>query len=80
MKTIFAMILLSGMLFLTIFTLDLFSGASIQTLIWKTINPFRVMEPAEYVIIFLFGLFFFIDIIGSYLNKNKDKDKDPSSN
>ena len=78
MKTIFAIVLLWSMLFMTIFSLDLFSGVSIQGLISKTLNPFRVMEPAEYIIIILFALFFLIDIIGSYLNKNKENN--PSSN
>ena len=47
-------------------------GISITGIVWKAINPFRVMEPAEYVIIFLFFAFFVIDTFGSYLNKKKE--------
>jgi hypothetical protein len=53
-------------------------GIDISGIIWKAINPFKVMEPAEYVIIFLFLLFFVIDTFGGYLNKKKEK-QNPSN-
>lgn len=56
---------------LLIISLDLLMGISITGIFWKAINPFRVMEPAEYVIIFLFFAFYVIDTFGSYLNKKK---------
>jgi hypothetical protein len=54
-----------------IIVLDLGMGMTLSGIIWKAINPFRVMEAAEYIIILLFGLFFFIDSFGAYLNKKK---------
>lgn len=78
MKLLLVTVLLACLLFGIIFSLDFFSGVPIQGLIWKTLNPFRVMEPAEYAIIFLFFFFFSIGIVGAYLNKKKKND--PSSN
>jgi hypothetical protein len=46
-------------------------GLSFSGIIWKAINPFRVMEAAEYIIVILFILFFLIDTLGSHLNKKK---------
>jgi hypothetical protein len=56
---------------LLIIALDLGMGISMTGIIWKAINPFRVMEAAEYIIILLFVLFFFIDSFSAYLNKKK---------
>ncbi len=49
--------------------LDLQMGIVKRGIIWKVINPFRVMETAEYIIILLFLLFFIIGSVGSYLKK-----------
>jgi hypothetical protein len=73
MKVLIAIMLMAGMLFGIIFSLDVIGGASLKGLVWKSINPLRVMEPAEYIIIFLFLFFFCIDILGSYLNSKKNK-------
>jgi len=54
-----------------IISLDLLMGISFKGVFWKAVNPFRVMEAAEYIIILLFGLFFMIDTLGAYLNKKK---------
>jgi uncharacterized membrane protein len=78
MKLIFANFLLAFLLFSIIYSLDFFSGMALQGLVAKSINPFRVMEPAEYVIIILFCLFFVIQLVGAYLNKKKKNN--PSQN
>lgn len=78
MKLIFATVLLAVLLFAIIFALDLISGVSIKGLVSKTINPFRVMEPAEYFIIILFCFFFMIELVGAFLNKKKGNN--PSTN
>jgi hypothetical protein len=46
-------------------------GENTSGIIWRTINPFRVMETAEYIIVILFILFFVIDSIGAFLNRKK---------
>jgi len=61
-------ILAGGMLGLIIL-LDFIMGTEPKLLIWKALNPFRVMEPAEYVIVFLFALFFCIRMVKSFLKK-----------
>ncbi|WHY69242.1 hypothetical protein [Neobacillus sp. SuZ13] len=73
MKIFFVTGLLATFSVILIVSLDLMMGIGISGIIWKAINPFKVMEPAEYVIIFLFLLFFVIDTFGSYLNKKKKK-------
>ncbi|MEH7307195.1 hypothetical protein [Neobacillus drentensis] len=73
MKIFFVTSLLAVFSAILIISLDLIMGVSVSGIIWKAINPFRVMEPAEYVIIFLFTAFFVIDTFGSYLNKKKNK-------
>lgn len=52
--------------------LDLVMGASFSGIIWKAINPFRVMEAAEYIIIILFILYFIFNAISALINKKKD--------
>jgi hypothetical protein len=54
-----------------IISLDLLMGENTSGIIWRTINPFRVMETAEYIIVILFILFFVIDSIGAFLNRKK---------
>jgi hypothetical protein len=49
-------------------------GMQISGIIWKAINPFRVMEPAEYIIISLFILIYFVDTFGSYIKKKREKE------
>ncbi|PFP25813.1 hypothetical protein COJ96_18810 [Bacillus sp. AFS073361] len=73
MKIFFVTCLLATFSVILIVSLDLLMGISISGIIWKAVNPFKVMEPAEYVIIFLFLLFFIIDTFGGYLNKKKKK-------
>lgn len=78
MKLFLVTILLATGLFLLIIILDLLMGISPNGIVYKAINPFRVMEKAEYFIIFLFILFYIFDIIGGYLNK-KHKSNPPSN-
>jgi hypothetical protein len=73
LKIFIVTILLAGSSTLLIIALDLGMGISMKGIIWKAINPFRVMEAAEYIIILLFGLFFLIDsFIGNVSKKKED--------
>ena len=58
--------------------IDLIMGVKFQGIITKTLNPFRVMEPAEYIILFLFILIFIIKIIGTFIKRKRAGS--PSSN
>ncbi|MFB5195774.1 hypothetical protein ACE198_12730 [Neobacillus sp. KR4-4] len=78
MKIFFVTCLLATFSVILIVSLDLLMGIGFSGIIWKAINPFKVMEPAEYVIIFLFLLFFVIDTFSGYLNKKKEK-QNPSN-
>ncbi|MBO0961837.1 hypothetical protein J1P26_19205 [Neobacillus sp. MM2021_6] len=78
MKQFFVATLLAfGMFFLMIF-LDLKMGVTPNGVIWKTINPFRVMEPAEYIIVILFILFFLLQALLSFIKKKRQSS--PPSN
>jgi uncharacterized membrane protein len=66
------MVLLTISLFGLIISLDLIIGIKFQGIITKALNPFRVMETAEYIILLFFFLFFVIDLIGAFLNKKRD--------
>lgn len=72
MKLFFVMVLLAISLFGLIISLDLIIGVKFQGIIAKALNPFRVMETAEYIILLFFFLFFVIDLIGVFLNKKRD--------
>ncbi|MEH7336527.1 hypothetical protein V7161_28270 [Neobacillus drentensis] len=78
MKIILVTGLLAAMLITLIIGIDVIMGVRLSGVFWKATNPFRVMEPAEYIILILFILFFFIDSIGSYLNKKRQNN--PPSN
>jgi hypothetical protein len=71
LKILFVTTLLAVGSLILIISLDLLMGVSTSGIIWKAINPFRVMEAAEYIIVLLFLLFFVIDSFGAYLNKKK---------
>ncbi|MFZ7944662.1 MULTISPECIES: hypothetical protein [Bacillaceae] len=71
MKQFFVALLLAvGMLSLMIF-LDLLMGITAKGIFWKTINPFRVMEPAEYVIVIFFITIFLLKSMFSYIKKKQ---------
>jgi len=72
LKIFLVMVLLMGALFGLVISLDLTMGVSYQGIIAKALNPFRVMETAEYIILLLFILFFVMNLIGTFLNKKRD--------
>jgi hypothetical protein len=76
MKAIMVVFILAGGMLGLIILLDFLMGTDPKLLFGKALNPFRVMEPAEHVIIFLFGLFFCFRFLQSLLKKKK---KQPES-
>ncbi|MFJ5716464.1 hypothetical protein [Neobacillus sp. NPDC093127] len=78
MKLFLVTIVLATGMFSLIMMIDLLMGIVRRGIIWKALNPFRVMETAEYIIILLFVLFFIFTLIGSYLKK-KQKDNQPAN-
>lgn len=78
MKILLVTGLLAAILLTLIISVDLGMGISFKGIIWKAMNPFKVMESAEYIILFLFILFFLIDSFGAYLNKKRQNN--PPSN
>jgi CDP-diglyceride synthetase len=74
LKILFVTCLLAIASTILIISLDLLMGVQISGIIWKAINPFRVMEPAEYIIILLFIMVYFVDTFGAYLKKKKEKE------
>jgi len=76
MKAIMIVFILAGGTTSLIILIDFIMGTEPKFLIEKAINPFRVLEPAEYVIMFLFGLFFCFRLLQSFLKKKK---KQPES-
>lgn len=55
--------------------IDLKMGVSPKGIILKTINPFRVMEPAEYIILILFISFFLSQAVFSYIKQKKQENQ-----
>ena len=78
MKILLITGLLAFLLLTLIISLDLILGTEPRSVIWKAMNPFRVMEPAEYVIVLLFILFFLLKILLTFLKKKKEEN--PSTN
>jgi hypothetical protein len=79
LKAIFVVFILAGGLLGLIIFLDILLGTEPKSLFGKAINPFRVMEPAEYVIVFLFTFFIFVRLVKSYFKKRKKQDN-PQTN
>ncbi|MFJ7726490.1 hypothetical protein ACIQXV_10020 [Neobacillus sp. NPDC097160] len=79
MKQFFVATLLAIGMFALMILLDLLIGTTPKGIIWKTINPFRVMEPAEYIIVILFILFFLGQSLTSFLKKKKQQSQPPSN-
>ncbi|WML46998.1 hypothetical protein RCG23_15460 [Neobacillus sp. PS3-34] len=69
MKILFVTMLLAVSVLAVIISLDLIMGVSFSGVIWKAINPFRVMEPSEYTVVFMFIIFLGIYFLKTYLNK-----------
>ncbi|WML39321.1 hypothetical protein RCG19_19380 [Neobacillus sp. OS1-2] len=78
MKQFFVATLLAFGMFFLMILLDLKMGVTPNGVIWKTINPFRVMEPAEYIIVILFILFFLLQAFLSFIKKKRQSS--PPSN
>jgi CDP-diglyceride synthetase len=74
LKILFVTCLLAIASTILIISLDLLMGVQISGIFWKAINPFRVMEPAEYIIILLCIMVYFVDTFGAYLKKKKEKE------
>jgi hypothetical protein len=71
MKAIMVVFILAGGMLGLIILLDFLMGTEPNSLLMKALDPFRVMEPAEYVIVFLFILFFCLRLLQSFLKKKK---------
>lgn len=74
LKLFFITILLAVCLLSLIIVMDYWTGLAHQDdFIWKAINPFRVMEPAEYIIILFFIFIFIKNSILSFIKRKKQK-------
>lgn len=71
MKVFFVTMILGIGIFTLIISIDLLMGTKIDQLPQKEINPFQVMEPAEYFLIFLVAFFIVLNIIISFFKKKK---------
>ncbi len=78
MKILGITVLLAITLLMMIITLDLLMGQPFSGIIWKAANPFKVMEPAEYVIILILIIALLLKSIKSFINNRKGKDAGPS--
>jgi hypothetical protein len=77
-KLLFVTFLLATGLISFFIAMDLLMGTSFFKLIWNAINPFRVMEIAEYVILFIFVFILFIEAYVSY-RKTKNQKTPPQN-
>jgi hypothetical protein len=64
LKVLIASTLMAGSLFSLIVLIDMLMGHNFSDVIKKSLNPFQVMEPGEYVIVILF--IFYIAIKSGY--------------
>ncbi|WHY79685.1 hypothetical protein QNH20_11285 [Neobacillus sp. WH10] len=78
MKLFMVTILLAGGLLMMIISMDMIMGVKFPEIIWKAVNPFRVMESAEYLILFL--LFFLFLSRRMWLFLKKRDNSNSSSN
>jgi len=78
LKLFMVTILLACGLLVMIISLDLIMGVKFPGIIWKAVNPFRVMEPAEYLIIFLFFFLFLSRKMWLFLKK-RESSNSPSN-
>lgn len=83
LKQLLVSFLIAGGLMGMISFLDVLLGTEPRKLIWKAINPFKVMEAAEYMIIAFFSIAFMIKSFRYYLKKKKQSSQpqsEPPSN
>ncbi len=71
MKLFLVSVLLAAGLLILIILLDMLMGVDPSKVVWKAINPFRVIEPAEMVIILIFVSVFLIDSFITYRKQKK---------
>jgi hypothetical protein len=71
----FVTLLLASVLFALIVMIDLLMGTKISYLLKKESNPFQVMEPAEYAMLYLLLFCIVGYAIFSFLKKLKKKAK-----
>ncbi|MCU9612306.1 hypothetical protein OEV98_01855 [Caldibacillus lycopersici] len=71
MKNIVVILVIVMALVFLLIGIDLVMGYRIQDTIYTAINPFRVMELPELVLLFLFILFFIIRLLSSFFKKLK---------
>lgn len=75
MKIFFATVLITLTLAMLIISVDMVMGTKFSGIVTKELNPFRVMEPAENIIILLFILYFFIKSVVYYFKKRNENTK-----
>lgn len=64
-------LLLFVMLFLLVVSLDLIAGHSLKTSMYYAINPFKIMEVAEYLIIAFTVVYYLAKITRAIIQKKK---------
>ncbi|WP_160718996.1 hypothetical protein [Bacillus sp. USDA818B3_A] len=76
MKAILVVFTVAGGMLTLIILIDFIMGTDPSTLLWKALNPFRVMEAAEYIIIFLFALMFSLKLLQAFLKKRRQRNSE----
>ncbi len=69
LKLLLVSSLLTVSLLLLVVIIDLLMGIHLSEVMKEAINPFRVMEPGEYVVVILFILYIVIKSVYSILKK-----------
>lgn len=75
MKILLASVLITLTLVMLIISIDMIMGTKFSGIVTKELNPFRVMEPAENIIILLFILYFFIKSVVNFFKKRNENTK-----
>ncbi|WP_462409713.1 hypothetical protein [Neobacillus sp. Marseille-QA0830] len=73
MKILLVSVILAGGLLSFIMYLDILMGVEPSKLVLKALDPFRVIEPAELVIIFIFTGSFLMESLYTFIKKRKRK-------
>ena len=75
MKIFFVTVLITLTLAMLIISIDMVMGTKLSGIVTKELNPFRVMEPAENIIILLFILYFSIKSVVNFFKKRNENTK-----
>lgn len=75
MKIFFATVFIALTLAMLIISIDMIMGTKFSGVVTKELNPFRVMEPAEKIIILLFILYFSIKSVVNFFKKRNENTK-----